>query len=267
LSLLGDFAASTNNVDHDLRIPATRQMSAGVAHEFRRWFNASADVVYTRGIDLYIIRNTNLDPSTFQRLNPNYSLISSFGNGGTSRYKALQLQANIIPSARHFVKLGYTLASNRGNTGTTLSAGAATNPFDYSEDAGPADNDVRHAFTVNGSSSLPLGVHLSGILSYRSALPYSATTTAPRPDGKPFGFRPEPRNARRGDEALSLDVRVGKAVNLGRRRSATVFLEMFNVTNQLNYANYIDPILSTRFGEPTTAGPMRRLQLGIRLDF
>ena len=267
LSLLGDFAASTNNVDHDLQIPATRQMSAGVAHEFRRWFNASADVVYTRGIDLYIIRNTNLDPNTFQRLNPNYSLINSFGNGGASRYKALQLQANIIPSARHFVKLGYTLATNRSNTITTLSAGAATNPFDYSEDAGPADNDVRHAFTVNGSSSLPLGVHLSGILSYRSALPYSATTTAPRPDGKPFGSRPEPRNARRGDEALSLDMRVGKAVNLGRRRSATAFLEVFNVTNQLNYANYLEPITSTRFGQPTTAGPMRRLQLGIRLDF
>jgi hypothetical protein len=152
-------------------------MSAGVAHEFRRWFNASADVVYTWGVNLYIIRNTNLDPDTFQRLNPDYSLINSFGNGGASRYKALQLQANIIPSARHFAKLGYTLATNRGNTNTTLSAGAATNPFDDSEDAGPADNDVRHAFTVNGSSSLPLGVQLAGILSYRSALPYSGTTT------------------------------------------------------------------------------------------
>lgn len=267
LSLLGDFVASTNNVEHDLRIPATRQISAGVAHEFRPWFNASADVVYTRGVNLYIIRNTNLDPDTYQRLNPDYSLINSFGNGGASRYKALQLQANIIPSARHFAKLGYTLATNRSNTSTTLSAGAATNPFDYSEDAGAADNDVRHAFTVNGSSSLPLGIQLAGILSYRSALPYSGTTTAPRPDGKPFGFRPEPRNARRGDSALSLDVRVGKAVNVGLRRSATAFLEVFNVTNQLNYANYIETLTSTSFGQPTTAGPMRRLQLGIRLDF
>jgi hypothetical protein len=179
----------------------------------------------------------------------------------------VQLQANIIPNARHFAKLGYTLATNRSNTSSTLSAGAATNPFDYSEDAGPTDNDVRHAFTMNGSSTLPLGVQLSGILSYRSALPYSGTTTAPRPDGKPFGFRPEPRNARRGDGALSLDVRVGKAVNLGRRRSATAFLEVFNVTNHLNYSKYIEALASSSFGQPTTAGPMRRLQLGIRLDF
>lgn len=267
LSQLGDLVASTNNVDPGIRIPAITQMSAGVAHEFSHWFNGSADVVYTRGADLYIIRNTNLDPNAFQRLNPNYSSISSFGNGGVSRYKAVQLQANIIPSARHLVKLGYTLATNRSNTNSTLSAGAATNPFDYSEDAGPTDNDVRHNFTMSGSSSLPLGVQLSGILNYRSALPYSGTTTAPRPDGKPFGFRPEPRNARRGDDALSLDVRVGKAVKLGRSHSATAFLEVFNLTNQLNYASYIETIVSSSFGQPTTAGPMRRLQLGIRLDF
>jgi hypothetical protein len=267
LSLIGDFAASTNGVDHDLRIPATRQMGAGMAHEFRRWFNASADLVYTWGVDLYVIRNTNLNQTTFQRLNPGYSSISSFGNGGTSRYRALQLQANIIASTRHFAKLGYTWASNRSNTATTLSAGTATNPFDYAEDAGPSDNDVRHAFTMNGSSSLPLGVQLSGILGYRSALPYSGATAAPRPDGKPFGFRPEPRNTRRGDSAMSLDVRIGKNVRLGRGRSATAFLEMFNLTNQLNYASYTETLTSTSFGQPTTAGPMRRIQLGVRFDF
>jgi hypothetical protein len=64
-----------------------------------------------------------------------------------------------------------------------------------------------------------------------------------------------------------LDVRVGKTVNVGLRRSATVFLEVFNVTNQLNYANFIETLTSSSFGQPTTAGPMRRLQLGMRLDF
>lgn len=266
-SRLGSVSASTNDVDQNLRIPAATQASGGVAHEFRQWLNASADIVYARGINLYIIRNTNLDPNTFQRVNPIYTSISSFGNGGASRYKAVQLQANILPSARHFLKLAYTLATNRSNTNTTLSAGAATNPFDYSEDDGPADNDVRHNLTLNGASTLPLEFQLSGIASFRSALPYSATTTAPRPDGRPFGFRPEPRNSRRGDSAVSVDIRVGKVVRLGVSGSATAFLEVFNVTNQVNYDRYIGTVTSSLFGQPTTSGPARRVQLGFRIEF
>ena len=265
-SRLGTIAASTNDVDRNLRIPSTTQVSGGIVHEFRQWFNASADVVYARGRDLYIVRNTNLDPTTFRTINPNYTSINAFGNGGSSRYRALQVQVNIIPSATRFLKLAYTLATNRSNTNTTLSGGAATNPFDYGEDEGPSDNDVRHNLTVTGLSTL-LGLQLSGIASVRGALPYSATTTAPRPDGMAFGFRPEPRNGRRGDIAVSLDLRLGKIVNLGARRLATAFVEVFNVTNHVNYGQYIGTITSSRFGEPTTAEPARRIQLGFRIDF
>jgi outer membrane receptor protein involved in Fe transport len=258
---------ATNDVDQRLQIPATMQASGGMTHEFRRWLHASADVVYARGFDLYVIRDVNLDPNTFQRVNPNYSAVSAFGNGGWNAYKALQVQVNVVPNAEHLLKLAYTLATNRGNTSATLSSGVATNPFDYSEDAGPTDNDLRHNVAMNGSTSLPLGIRISGILGYRSALPYSAATNAPRPDGKPFNFRPEPRNARRGDSALSLDLRFAKIVKVGARHSAGAFIEVFNVTNAVNNRDYIGTVTSTLFGKPTTAGPMRRTQLGFRLDF
>jgi hypothetical protein len=267
LSRLGRIVGATNNVDRDLEIPATVQMSGGLAHEFSTWVNASADVVLTRGKDLYVIRNTNLDPVTFRSVNPNYTSISSFGNGGSSRYKALQVQATVIPRAGRFVKLAYTLATNRSNTNATLSAGTATNPFDLSEDEGPSDNDVRHTVAVNGASPLPFGIQMSGIASYRSALPYSATTNAARPDGKPLAFRPEPRNARRGDDALSLDVRLGKVVRIGATQLVTAFVEAFNITNHANYDQFIGTITSSGFGEPATAAPMRRIQIGGRLDF
>ena len=48
-------------------------------------------------------------------------------------------------------------------------------------------------------------------------------SNAPRPDGKPFSFRPEPRNARRGDSALSLDLRVAKIVKFGAHTDAVFF--------------------------------------------
>jgi len=43
--------------------------------------------------------------------------------------------------------------------------------------------------------------------------------------------------------------------------------EIFNLTNAVNYADYIGTITSSQFGNPTTAGPKRRLQLGFRLEF
>jgi hypothetical protein len=177
------------------------------------------------------------------------------------------VQVNAVPSLNHLLKVAYTLARNRSNTATSLSGGVVTNPFDYSEDEGFANNDVRHTVAMNGSTTLPAGVQLSGILTYRSALPYSATTNAARPDGKPFSFRPEPRNARRGDSVMSVDVRVAKNMRLGAHHSASAFVEVFNLTNTLNYGNYIGTVTSTLFGQPTTAGPMRQTQLGFRIDF
>jgi hypothetical protein len=267
LSATRGVVGATNDVDRGLQIPRTTQMSGGIVHQFAGWIDASADVVYSRGRDLYVIRDTNIDPITFRRINPNYSSISSFGSGGWNQYRALQAQVNIVPAAQRLVKVAYTLATNRSNTSSTLSTGVATNPFDYAEDDGPTDNDVRQIVAVSGSTMIPLGVQVSGLFSGRSALPYSAVTSAPRPDGKPFGFRPEPRNARRGHGAQSIDMRVAKVVALGARRSTTAFIEAFNLTNTSNYSDYIGSVASSLFGRPTTASSKRRLQLGFRVDF
>lgn len=267
LSAVSGLAGATNDIDRRLQVPASIQYSAGVGHEFGRTLSASVDAVGARGFDLYVIRNVNLDPVTFNRLDPRYSVNNAFGNGGWNAYKALQVQVNIVPGADRLLKIAYTLASNRSNTNATLSTGTATNPFDLSEDEGPADNDVRHTVAVNGSTTFPYGIQLSGLWTYRSALPFSAVTTARRPDGKPFGFRPEPRNARRGDSAQSLDIRLAKTVRFGSYRAASAFIEAFNLTNAVNFDGYIGTVTSALFGKPTTAGPMRRMQLGLRFDF
>jgi peptidoglycan hydrolase-like protein with peptidoglycan-binding domain len=43
--------------------------------------------------------------------------------------------------------------------------------------------------------------------------------------------------------------------------------QVLNVTNHVNHAGYIGTITSSLFGQPTTAGPGRRIQLGFRIDF
>jgi hypothetical protein len=65
---------------------------------------------------------------------------------------------------------------------------------------------------------------------------------------------------------LSLDLRIAKTVAVGGA-DAQLLVEAFNVTDAVNYGDFIGTITSSRFGEPTTAAPPRRLHLGVRVDF
>ena len=103
---LNGLAAATNSVDQGLDIPATLQASIGAVHEVRRGVSASVDAVYARGFDLYVIRDVNRDPITFEAVNPNYSSILAFGNGGRNAYRALQVQVNVNPGAQHMLNSG-----------------------------------------------------------------------------------------------------------------------------------------------------------------
>ena len=150
---------------------------------------------------------------------------------------------------------------------TGLSTGGVTNPFDLDEDLGPDDNDRRHNLVIDGSYVVPrIDVQASGIVSYRSALPYSVSTSF-QLDSDPFSDRPEPRNSRRGDKEKNFDLRVSKIFRFGDRYSATAFWEMFNVFNTDNFLRYQGSLQSSAFGLPLTEAPKRRQQLGFRFDF
>lgn len=265
-SLLPSVPISTSSVDPNIETPGTFQVTGGIVHDFGGGFTASADYVYSRGFDQFISRDINTDPVTFQPINPSYVQIFSFGNGGYYSYRALQMQVGFVPSGRHHVKLAYTLAKNVGNTLTILSGAPATNPYDFSEDEGPTNNDIRNVLTINGSTTLPRGLRLSGILGYRSALPYSAVS--PRQlDSDPWPDRPRPRNSLRGDSHFSLDLRLAKVFAMGDRRSVLAFVEAFNVTNAENVTGYNGFVSSPAFRQAFSADPKRRVQLGLRIDF
>ena len=268
----------TADLDENLQIPYTIQASAGVSRDFGGGFTASVDGVYARGLDQYTIGDINIDREAalradnprIVRLNPNYTFINRYGNEGRFTYRALQVQLGWTPNPRNAVCLSYTLAKNESNTNTALigigGGGGSTNPFDFEEDFGPTNNDIRHNLSVNGVTTLPLGFQVSGILSARSALPWSVLATE-QLDPDPFFDRREPRNSRRGDGYFSLDLRLARAFSIRDRWSATAFVEMFNVTNETNYVGYVGTFTSTRFGQPTEALEKRRTQVGLRVDF
>jgi hypothetical protein len=277
ISLVG----GTPDIEQDLQVPYTIQASAGVSRDFGGGWTASTDVVFARGLDQYLIRDVNYDRQAALegrsvRVNPNYSFINRYGNGGKFTYRALQVQVGFSPSPKHLVRLSYTLAKNESNTNTALMGisaeraglpadGGATNPFDYEEDFGPTNNDIRHNLSVNAVTTLPLGIQVSGILSARSASPWSVTTE--QLDADPFPDRPEPRNSRRGDGFFSLDTRLAKVFPIRARWAATAFVEIYNVTNATNYVGYVGTRGAARFGQPTAALEKRRVQVGLRVDF
>jgi hypothetical protein len=268
----------TPDLAPDLQVPLTVQASGGIVHDFGGGFTASVDAVFARGVDQYAIGDRNIDldatlqrpPGQVVRINPNYSVINQYGNEGRFNYRSLQVQAGFVPSTRHLAKLSYTFATSESNTHTALEGiglgGGATNPFDFDEDYGAANSDIRHNLAVNGITALPLGIQVSGILAARSALPWSVVSTA-QLDSDPFMDRPEPRNSRRGDPFFTLDARLSKIFRLGSRRTATAFVEVFNVTNATNLIGYVGTLGAALFGQPTAALERRRTQLGFRVDF
>jgi carboxypeptidase family protein/TonB-dependent receptor-like protein len=279
ISLLPGIVAGSPDWASDLQVPLTLQASGGISHDFGRGVTVSADAVFARGFDQYVIGDVNIDlDATLQqrrivRINPNYSFINRYGNDGRFVYRSLQLQASFAPNARHWMKLSYTLSKNESNTNTALEGvgaggvAGATNAFDFNEDYGPASSDIRHNLAVDGVTTMPLGIQVSAVLAARSALPWSVVANSTGLDDDPFFDRPEPRNSRRGDSYFSLDARITRPIQIGARQTISPFVEIFNLTNATNFIDYVGTPGGSQFGQPTTALGPRRMQFGFRLDF
>jgi hypothetical protein len=254
----------------DYKIPYSVNTSVGVTRELGTRLSVRADYVHTETEDPSIGPDTNwiANPDgTYSRRDRRYANITLVTNGGFIKYNGLLARVDYRASRTARAGLAYTLSKTTSNMSTGLSTGGVTNPFNLEEDLGPDDNDRRHNVVLDGSYLMPkVDVQVAGIASYRSALPYSVSTSF-QLDADPFTDRPEPRNSRRGDKESTFDLRVSKIFRFGGRYSATAFWEMFNVFNIDNWLRYQGSLQSSTFGLPLTQGPKRRQQLGFRFDF
>jgi hypothetical protein len=53
---------------------------------------------------------------------------------------------------------------------------------------------------------------------------------------------------------------------MGRRR-LELLADVFNATNQRNWATFDGVVSNATFGRPTSSGEPRQVQVGIRVDF
>lgn len=277
--------APTQNVfdiDPTYRVPASLQGTVGVQHQLGSSLNISADFVYIRGFNGIILRNINISKQDTV-INPKYTTILSFGNGVYSAAKHLLVHASYRDRRGDALQVAYTFgyASDDSISGFQPSSHSipATNPFDYSLDYGPSPTDARHILNVSGSFKVHWGIQLSPLVSYTSALPYTATTTAgpgsalAAPNCQPYFTQCYPagytRDSLRGGGTFSLNSRLSKSIRLGEGRSVMLLFEGYNLTNTLNTGtNYVSNVASAAFKTAIAQATARRqLQAGFRFDF
>jgi hypothetical protein len=173
---------------------------------------------------------------------------------------------------QHFSgQIQYTLSKLENNTGGITSFPA--NSFNPTGEWGLADLDQRHRLNVMGNLTAGKWLNFGLLFSAYSGKPYTVTTGSDNNNDGIANDRPAGvnRNTQIGPDYISLDVRwfhdffLTKAKDKGPVLNASV--DAFNATNRVNYVAYIGNLTSPFFGQPVTALPPRRLQLGIRLTF
>ncbi|HEY7181880.1 MAG TPA: carboxypeptidase regulatory-like domain-containing protein [Blastocatellia bacterium] len=124
-----------------------------------------------------------------------FAAINATQNWFNSNYNSLQIGAEKRFATGSLIKVAYTFSHNLTDAQTDRST-APQNVNNLAAEYGPASFDRRHIFTVNYVYELPFfrdqkgvtglllgGWQLSGITTYASGVPFTATTTGVDPGG------------------------------------------------------------------------------------
>ncbi len=261
---LGEYKAKVNAI-----APYSLQTTLGVERAILQDLSVAADLIWTKGYRLTRYENENgVIPGTIY-LRPNMAKgdVWVITDGGKSDYKALYLTINKRYSHGWSLEASYTLSSSKSDVETEQTQPHSNAPDAWITQWGPTDRDARHRLAVTGIVDLPLGFQLSGFVYYRSKLPWNAIyPTDVNLDSIVEDYVDAHRNMRRGFDSFTLNARVSKFVNISRLR-LQLFGEFYNLTNRANFRDVFNYSGLPAFGNPTTAGDPRLIQLGVRIDF
>jgi len=151
----------------------------------------------------------------------------------------------------------------------------ASDAYDLAADFGRSPNPT-HNVSASLNASLPLGVFVSGQMSYNSGRFYTITTG--RDDNRDSNVNDRPpggkANTERGPQYLNFDFNISKAFFLrraaGSATSGTNINVFANMTNAFNHVHYGTPsgvLTSPNFGKITSASDPREIEAGIRFQF
>ncbi len=277
-------------IDPRIEPSYSEQGSLQIERELPGRSSLSVGYVHLRGLHIILSRNVNVPRfaasagvPNLGRPDPNWGNISRYESSGDSYYDGMIVSFNKRAGSWATLRVSYTLSKAIDDTGNFFFSTPQDN-FNVRDDRGLSDNDQRHRLVVSGSfeaqpKSTGLvhalrGFQLSYIFTAASRLPFNILLGSDRNldtnnNDRPLGVG---RNAGRGFDFSSLDLRVRRRIRLFERFTLDVTAEGFNILNRANLAvpNNVfgaGTLPSASFGQPTAVFDPRQFQFGLRLNF
>ena len=290
-------------MDPNLPVPYTHQAHVTIERAVTSNLAVSVGYMMNRAKALPALVNLNLPPPiadasgrniynlsqrTAEMPDPRILINNQFQAIAYSSYDALVVSVKQRLSRGLQFNASYTLAKAKDLVPDPIFDNPSTadqrNPR---QDWGSSLQDERHRFVFNGVYITPSGTGLIGRIFGDIAISPIVTIGSPffgnivvggdtNGDGvqndRPMGVG---RDTYAQDSNSQVDLRLSKAVKLHGRHEIQVLVDAFNIFNTVNFTSYnmtwgsgaypSTPV--STFGQPTGAGAMRILQLGIRYRF
>ncbi|QEE26727.1 TonB-dependent receptor [Terriglobus albidus] len=271
--------------------PYAQQYSAGYSRQISNNLSVNLDGLYSYSLHDYRTIDLNYPTSGTTRPATGWNIIYMRAPIAASKYKALFVRVDKRLSRRHMYTVSYTLQSTRDNNPQAT----ATNPLNLGLDWGPGNADRRHALVASFGYQLPWGIVSSGILTLRSATPFSAYAATVNADSITQYVPGTTRNqvnrdvdfslintyrASRGLAAVdpstvqnsaykSFDLRLLKNFRIHDRFSLEVYGQAFNLfgANNYLYNSITTSAASATFGRATDSGNRQQGELAARFTF
>ena len=287
------------------QLPQTTRFSAGIEQGLGKVVRVVTTYSYQRGSRLS--RGLNLNaPVDGIRQDPAFANVVEVVSDAASRQHQLQVDSNINPGAllpafsgpriswkRSTVFINYTLATLRNNTDGPFSIPATG---DLNAEWGPAANDVRNRLNFTFNNQIVRNVLVSFNVNTSNGPAYTLLTGHDDNGDGIFNDRPigVGRNTLRASGQTNVFMQVAYQFAFGRtaplppgigvfggggaaqvrtfdqgnaRYRLQVYVQAQNLTNEANYLGYSGTLTSPFFGKPTTVRGMRKIDVGINLNF
>ena len=292
----GSTSIPINIAQRSWQAPESKQTSIGYSWQTTNWLGLTLDAVD--------INYSNI-PFRFRanpRINGSKRILDEAGGvtannirlwvpDGSAKYRGVNLGFH-ARSAKFEAQGFYTYSKANGNVlqgadefrlwDGALQPGVVTNvPVDVidpysSKNFGPLYTDARHRVTFSAVYRSPFAVDNSGIVRYRSAIPYTQLAGADlNGDGYAMDLAPGVAhvNNLRQHAFSQTDLRLSHDFAFGGNYGVELIAEMFNVFNEKNPTAYNGTMTSKNFGQPSSyagdpgQGEQRLIQLGARVRF
>jgi hypothetical protein len=282
--------------------PAAWQWGLEVERELGAGFVASVGYagLHSSGLPLFI--NRNLRPATAKLASgendyqatgigagahvydPRYGLAYISEPVGRSIY-----HAGILTVRRSFARnfgltANYVFSKGIDNSSSISSINSPEDPFDPDRERAVSSEHAKHRLTLAASAEAPkrwrllngFGLHLAGVAQSPRFYNVTAGSDLNR-DQNSVTDRPDNlgRNTFRGDDYVSVDLRVDRRFRLSERTSLLLLGEVFNLFNHINVTDIntvwgratLGQAPLPTFNTPRAVGNARQFQLGVKLTF